>query len=160
LKARVSNGTVSRINLSYDLRGFFLSFDGDTLLMFLRTLRTLLKDQKFRSLLYSAAVTLFVGTIFYHTVEGWRLIDSFYFSVITLATVGYGDFAPKTDIGKIFTVVYIFTGIGILLGFVNPIGEYIVDRRFQKMEEKKKKGKTSQNKIHFSGLLGKLRGKR
>ncbi|MGB9939074.1 potassium channel family protein [Methanosarcina sp.] len=128
--------------------------------MFLRTLRTLLKDPRFRSLLYSAAITLAVGTVFYHTVEGWRWLDSFYFSVITLATVGYGDFAPKTDLGKIFTVIYLFTGIGILLGFVNPIGEYIVDRRFQKMEKKKQEGKTFQDKIGFSGLLGKLRGKK
>jgi len=128
--------------------------------MLLRTLRILLKDPKFRSLLYSAALTLAVGTVFYHIVEGWRWLDSFYFSVITLATVGYGDFAPKTDLGKIFTVIYLFTGIGILLGFVNPIGEYIVDRRFQKMEKKRQEGKTSQNQTDFSGLLGKLRGKK
>lgn len=112
--------------------------------MFLRTFGTLLKDPKFRSLLYLAALTLGVGTVFYHVVEGWRWLDSFYFSVITLATVGYGDFAPKTDLGKIFTVIYIFTGLGILLGFVNPIGEYIVNRRFEKMEKKKQEDKTSE----------------
>ena len=128
--------------------------------MFLRTLKMLLKDPKFRSLLYLAVLTLAVGTIFYHKVEGWRWLDSFYFSVITLATVGYGDFAPKTDLGKIFTVIYIFTGLGILLGFVNPIGEYIVDRRFEKVEQKKYEGKTSENESDVSGLLGKLRGKR
>ncbi|MGA9189149.1 MAG: potassium channel family protein [Methanosarcina sp.] len=115
-----------------------------TFLMFLRTFGTLLKDPKFRSLLYLAALTLGVGTVFYHVVEGWRWLDSFYFSVITLATVGYGDFAPKTDLGKIFTVIYIFTGLGILLGFVNPIGEYIVNRRFEKMEKKKQEDKTSE----------------
>lgn len=120
----------------------------------------LLKDPKFRSLLYLAVLTLAVGTIFYHKVEGWRWLDSFYFSVITLATVGYGDFAPKTDLGKIFTVIYIFTGLGILLGFVNPIGEYIIDRRFEKVEQNKYEGKTSENESDVSGLLGKLRGKR
>jgi voltage-gated potassium channel len=131
-----------------------------TFLMFLRTLKILLKDPKFRSLLYLAVLTLSVGTVFYHKIEGWRWLDSFYFSVITLATVGYGDFAPKTDLGKIFTVIYIFTGLGILLGFVNPIGEYIVDRRFEKIEKKKQEDKTSENEFDFSGLLRKLRGKR
>ncbi len=128
--------------------------------MFLRTLGTLLKDPKFRSLLYLAVLTLSVGTVFYHTIEGWRWLDSFYFSVITLATVGYGDFAPKTDLGKIFTVIYIFTGLGILLAFVNPIGEYIVDRRFEMTEKKKEEGKKPENESDYSGLLGTLKGKK
>lgn len=106
---------------------------------FFRTLITLLKDPQFRSLLYLTVITLAVGTAFYHRIEGWRWLDSLYFSVITLATVGYGDFSPKTDLGKIFTVVYIFTGLGILLGFVNPIGEYILNKRLEKMGPKQEK---------------------
>jgi hypothetical protein len=131
-----------------------------TLLVFLKTQKTLLKDPKFRSLLYLAALTLAGGTFFYHKVEGWRWLDSFYFSVITLATVGYGDFAPKTDLGKIFTVIYIFIGLGILLGFVNPIGEYLVNRRFEIVEKNKQENKTSENEFNLPGVLGKLRGRK
>jgi len=80
-----------------------------------------LQDVKFRSLLFFVLVILLVGTFFYHKVEGWRWLDSFYFSSMSLTTVGYGDLTPKTDIGKMFTVFYIFSGVGIILGFVTSV---------------------------------------
>lgn len=39
----------------------------------------------------------------------------FIFSVITVATVGYGDFSPQTTLGKLFTVGYILVGIGLFV---------------------------------------------
>lgn len=55
-----------------------------------------------------------VGAVFYHYVEGLSWLDSFYFCVITLTTVGYGDITPQTNIGKIFTMFYILIGVGII----------------------------------------------
>ncbi len=54
---------------------------------------------------------LLIGMMFYHFAEGWRYLDAAYFSSTTLAAVGYGDFSPKTDLGKIFTIFYQFIGI-------------------------------------------------
>jgi voltage-gated potassium channel Kch len=56
-------------------------------------------------------------------------LDSLYFSVITLTTVGYGDFSPSTTTSKIFTMFYIFVGIGIILGFVNAVAERSMEQR-------------------------------
>jgi len=115
--------------------------------MLSKALRILFKDPKFRSLLYLTTLTLITGTLFYHSVEGWRLLDAFYFSVITLATVGYGDFTPQTDLGKIFTVMYIFLGLGILIGFVTPIGEYLIDKRTQRIEKSENETEKSESEL-------------
>lgn len=69
----------------------------------------------FRSALFLVIMTLLSGTIFYHTVEGWSWVDSFYFSVTTASTVGLGDLAPSTSIGKLFTSLYIFVGVGVFI---------------------------------------------
>src|SRR3712207_6170851 len=54
------------------------------------------RDPQFRSLVGLVVITLLGGTIFYSTVEGWTIVDAFYFSVTTLTTVGLGDLAPTT----------------------------------------------------------------
>lgn len=66
-----------------------------------------------------ASIIILIGTIFYHFVEKLSWLDSFYFSVITLATVGYGDITPHTDAGKLFTAFYVIGGIGIIGIFAN-----------------------------------------
>ncbi len=75
----------------------------------------------FRLIALALAILLTVGSVFYHYVEEWSWIDSIYFSVVSLATVGYGDFAPKTDIGKIFTIAYLIIGLGIFAAFVSNL---------------------------------------
>ena len=67
---------------------------------------------------------LAVGTIVYSILEGWSLLDSLYFSVVTLATVGYGDLTPTTDIAKLFTIGYILTGIGIVAAFASEVAKH------------------------------------
>jgi voltage-gated potassium channel len=52
-----------------------------------------------------------------------------YFSVTSLTTVGLGDLAPKTTIGKIFTVIYIFAGLSIILGFIETVAKETLQRQ-------------------------------
>ncbi len=87
----------------------------------LKSTRNFLLDEDYRSLLIATVVCICVGTITYHYLEGWSIIDSFYFSVVTLTTVGYGDFTPQTDAGKLFTIFYIVIGIGIIFAFLNTV---------------------------------------
>ncbi|WP_299362731.1 potassium channel family protein [Winogradskyella sp.] len=70
---------------------------------------------------------ILLGTLVYRCLEGWSWIDSYYFSVMTLTTVGYGEMHPTNDLSKIFTTVYIFSGLGIVLSFVTAFFEYRVE---------------------------------
>ncbi|HEU5187386.1 MAG TPA: potassium channel family protein [Candidatus Saccharimonadales bacterium] len=58
-----------------------------------------------------------LGAVFYYHVENLSVIDAIYLSAMTLTTVGYGDFTPQTDVGKIFTSVYALLGICVFFGF-------------------------------------------
>jgi len=69
------------------------------------------------------------GAIFYHFVEHLKWLDSFYFCVVTLATVGYGDITPKTDPGKLFTIFYILVGVGIIAAFASTLLRRAILRR-------------------------------
>lgn len=72
-------------------------------------------------------LTLLSGTVFYRGVEGWSLLDSLYFSVVTLTS--YGDLAPSTPLSKIFTIVYLFVGIGLILGFIDAVSKRAMEIR-------------------------------
>ena len=85
---------------------------------------------------FFALVILCGGALFYSQVEGLRWIDAFYFSTITLTTIGYGDIAPQTDIGKLFTMFYAVMGIGIIGAFANYFLRNTVIRRQLKLATK------------------------
>jgi voltage-gated potassium channel len=94
--------------------------------LFLAVVRAWRRDPQFRSLTFLVAFTLLSGTLFYRTVEGWSAVDAFYFSVTTFTTVGLGDLTPATTFGKLFTVVYIFAGLGLIAGFINIVAQETV----------------------------------
>lgn len=94
------------------------------LVRFGRTMRDALRQPDFRGIIFFLFVLLISGTVFYHLVEHWRILDSLYFSVSTLTTLGYGDLVPKTDLAKIFTMVYVMLGIGTMFSFINRVSSH------------------------------------
>jgi voltage-gated potassium channel len=92
------------------------------ILRFARSLwRAWRRSQDFRVLVRLVVLLLAGGTAFYSLVEGWSPLDAFYFSATTLTTVGFGDLAPQTAIGKLCTVIYIFVGLGIIGAFIDTL---------------------------------------
>lgn len=90
-------------------------------MIFFESIINFLRDRNYRHLLITTTIILLVGSLVFHYLEGWDYIDALYFSIITLTTIGYGDFSPQTTGGKVFTIFYIIVGIGVILAFINTI---------------------------------------
>jgi voltage-gated potassium channel len=87
-------------------------------------LRSMLRDPEGKILLAWASAQILIGTLAYMWLEDWSAVDALYFSVVTLATVGFGDLSPTTTAAKLFTVVYILLGLGVIAAFISEITKH------------------------------------
>jgi len=74
-------------------------------------------------------VVMISGTFGFMIIENLSPADAFYFSIVTIATVGYGDIHPATQPGKIFAIMLIITGVGTFLGVVANATELMLQKR-------------------------------
>ncbi len=72
---------------------------------------------------------MLLGTFGFMATEGMSLIDAVYFTIVTIATVGYGDLAPATTLGKFLDVILIVTGVGTFLGVIASATDLFLSRR-------------------------------
>ena len=79
----------------------------------------ILEQHIYKVLTVSALGLLAVGTVVYRLLEDWSWVDSLYFSTVAVTTVGFGDLTPSTDASKLFTVLYILSGISIIMSYLN-----------------------------------------
>ncbi len=93
-------------------------------------------SNELRSLFIFVAVIIAIGTVFYMIVEQWSFVDAYYFSVMTLTTVGYGDVTPVTTLGKLFTTLYVFGGLGIVFAFIQTLATQQTKKPFAKRNAK------------------------
>jgi hypothetical protein len=76
----------------------------------------------------------FIGTFLIHRFEsaqGWSYFDAFYFTVITTATIGFGDLVPHTMAGKILTMGYAVLYVPLFLYTMN----IVFQTNFRKIRE-------------------------
>jgi hypothetical protein len=85
-----------------------------------------------RVFLVALLVVLVLGILGLMIIEDLSLADALYFTIVTVATVGYGDIHPATTAGKILALVLIITGVGTFLGVVANATEIMLNRREKK----------------------------
>jgi voltage-gated potassium channel len=78
-------------------------------------------------------IIISMGTIGYHLMEGWSFLDALYMTVITLATVGYGEIHPLSTGGRIFTIFLIFSSVGTMGYAIASLTKFIVEGEFNQL---------------------------
>ena len=122
---------------------------------FFVSLKDVWKDVEFRILFVLIVLLLFTGAIFYSEVEGYDLIDSLYFSVMIMSTIGYGELTLSTSTAKIFTIVYAFVSIGVFITIGSKVVLLFVER--SKLSQKKIKEWERSRKIRRQQRRSSLR---
>ena len=84
-----------------------------------------------RASLVLLALVVGGGTIGYMTIEGWSPLDSFFMTVITLSTVGYGEVHSLTTAGKILSILVIMGGVGAAGFAVGTAGKLVLEDRIR-----------------------------
>jgi voltage-gated potassium channel len=83
-----------------------------------------------------------LGTLGYELIEGMDPLEAFYMTVITLSTVGYGETAPLSDLGRLYTIGLIMLGIGTAFYAIGALTAFVLEGRLQEMLEKRSMERT------------------
>jgi len=90
---------------------------------------------KLLPLTISVFMLITIGTLFYNIFEGWDLLDSLYFTVMTLTTVGYGDMVPTYTVSKIFTIFYVLGGVYMMFYALRIFTRYYIEKKSTKVKK-------------------------
>ncbi|WP_417915348.1 potassium channel family protein [Candidatus Electronema sp. JM] len=97
--------------------------------------------EKIRKYLFPIApllLLLVIGPLGYELLEGMSFLDGLYLTAITITTVGYGDIAPVTIGGRLFTILLIFSGVGYVMYLFSQITETMVEGGLRHIVAKRK----------------------
>ncbi len=81
---------------------------------------------------------LLIGVLGFYFIENYPLFDAFYMTVITIATVGYGEIHPLTTAGRLFASFLIITSFGTFAYAVSTITRFVTDGEFNQFFRNKR----------------------
>ncbi|MGD8974551.1 MAG: potassium channel protein [Desulfobacterales bacterium] len=72
-----------------------------------------------------------VGSVGYMIIEDWNFLDALYMTVITISTVGYREVNQVGDVGRIFTILLVFIGVGFTMYVAAAVVQFMVEGRIR-----------------------------
>jgi voltage-gated potassium channel len=85
--------------------------------------------RQLKFLLLIPLVTVIISTVGFMVLEKLSLFNAFYFTMTTIATVGFGDITPLTTGGKVLAIFVIIIGIGTFLTLLTSVTQWFLQRR-------------------------------
>src|SRR5438445_2251545 len=112
--------------------------------------RSLLGRFRIRHAVIAVVIAIAVGTLSFHLIEGWSILDSLYVTAQTVTTVGFGDVTPKSIQGRIFATVFMLVGVGIVLYALTSTVQSIVQSELvAAFGQRRRSRKMSKLRNHF-----------
>ena len=78
-----------------------------------------------------ALTVLLIGTLGYMVVEGWNFIDALYMAVITVSSVGYKEVHDISNMGRLFTIFFVMSGVGVTVYVAGVVVQFMVEGRMR-----------------------------
>jgi voltage-gated potassium channel len=107
-----------------------------------------------------------VGTIVEYNIESKvpntqikTYLDSLWWCVSTVTTVGYGDIVPVSNLGRIVAMFYMFFGISMISLMFFVITNTVYRRRYDKVETEQRQQQLNQLKNELMSRLSDIEGK-
>jgi voltage-gated potassium channel len=104
------------------------------------------------------AFIFILGITGYVLIEGWSFFDALYMTVITIATVGYGEVKPLSPYGRTFTIFLIILGMGVLLFCISTFTAFFVEGELSEILRRRKLEKhiAKLNSHYIVGGIGRI----
>jgi hypothetical protein len=74
-------------------------------------------------------IVVIIGIIGMMVLERLSPLDSLYFTIVTITTVGFGDIHPVTPLGKLLVIGVILVGVSCFVGVAGNVIEYTIEKR-------------------------------
>src|ERR1700704_2811580 len=108
------------------------------------------KDRRILFALVAVVIAIGFGTVGFYFIEGWSILDSLYAAAQTVTTVGYGDVTPATRNGRLFAMIFMLAGVGVVLYALTATVHAIVQSELvATFGERRQSRKMSKLRNHF-----------